>query len=121
MPSTLLEVAATTVKRLSGYQPSSSTAPGVHTTGFVPLMNCWKQKWLWALLVAFLAFESYFVRDLLAALFLFAVFYVFLVALIGLCLLIDNVVYRGVPWTASLVQSLHFWLHDHRWAADRGA
>jgi hypothetical protein len=121
MPGTLLEVAAATVKQLSAYQPSSSTAPRVHTIGSMPLMNCWKQKWLWALLVAFLSFESYFVRELLAALFLFAVFYVFLVALIALCLLIDHTVHVGVPWSASLVQSLHFWLHHHRWAVGRRA
>lgn len=120
IPSTPLEVAVTNVKPLSGYQPSSSTAPRVRTTGFVSLMNCWKQKWIWVLLVAFLAFESYFMRELLAALFLFAVLYVCLVALIALYLLIDHIVCCGVPWTASLVQSLHFW-HRHRYAADRGA
>jgi len=72
MPSTRLEVTATTVKQLSGYQPSR-----VRTRDFVSLMNYWKQKWIWALSVAFLAFESYFVRELFAALFLFEVFYVF--------------------------------------------
>jgi hypothetical protein len=121
MTSTRLEEATTAVKQIAGYQSSSSTAPRMRTRGFVSLMNCWKQKWLWALLVAFLAFESYFVRELLAALFLFAVFYVFLVALIALYLLIDHFVYCGVPWTASLVQSFHFWLHHHRYAADRAA
>jgi hypothetical protein len=61
MLGTRLEVAATTVKRLSGYQPSS--------------------------------FESYFVRELLAALFFFTVLYVCLVALIARYLVIDHVVH----------------------------
>ena len=121
MPGALLEVDAATMKQLSGDHSSSVIAPRVRTIGLFPLMNCWKQKWLWVLLVAFLAFESYFVRELLAALFLFAVFYVFLVSLIALYVLINHFVYCGVPWTASLIQSFHFWLHHHRYAASRGA
>lgn len=71
-------------------------------------------------MVVFLAFESYFVRELLAAVFLFTVCYVVMVALITLYLLIVHFVYCGFPWTVSLAQSFHFWLHHHGYAADRG-
>lgn len=81
-------------------------------------MNPEGKKWLCALLVAFLAFGTYFVRELLAALFLFAVFYIF-VALIALCLMIDHTARLRIPWSASLMQSLHLWLLHYRPAGDR--
>jgi hypothetical protein len=113
VPSTRLEVAATTVEKLNGRQLLSSAAPEVRARMFAFLVYCRKQKWIWALLVFWLAFESYFVRGLLTAFFFFTVLYLFLVALVALYLLIDHVLHCGAVWAVSLVRSFYFLLHHH--------
>lgn len=112
IPSTRPEV-ATIIERLTSRQPPSSAATEVCARWFAFLTYRRKQKWIWALLAFLLAFESYFVREMLAALFFFAIVYVLLVALVALYLLYDHVVSCGVLWVASLGRSFYFWLHHH--------
>ena len=113
IPGTRLEVPDTSVEQLISWESLGSVAPRVSARSFVFLMQCGKQKWFWALLVILLSFESYFVRELLAALFFFTVFYIFLVALAALYLLMDHVLYCGALWIASLGRSFYFLLHHH--------
>jgi hypothetical protein len=103
--STRLEVAATT--------PLGSAAPDVRAKSIAFLMQCWKRKWIWALLVVVLSFESFFVRELLAGLCFFTIVYVFLAALAAIYLLIGHVLYCGALWAASRGRSFYVLLHHH--------
>ena len=76
-------------------------------------MRCWKRKWIGALLVVLLSFESYFVRELLAALFLFSILYVLLAALAAMYLLICHAIDCGALWAFSHGRSFYVLLHHH--------
>ena len=103
--STRLEVGATT--------SLGSAAPDVRAKSIAFLMQCWKRKWIWALLVVLLSFESFFVRELLAALCLFTILYVFLAALAAMYLLIGHALYCGALWAASRGRSFHVLQQHH--------
>jgi hypothetical protein len=55
-----------------------------------------KQKWIWVVLLALAAYESYFVRALLAALFFLTILYVVFAPLPALYSFIAHAFYRGI-------------------------
>jgi hypothetical protein len=81
--------------------------------GYVLLKDHRKLKWALAVLVAFISFQSYFVRELVAALFFFTILYAVLAALVTLYVLFDHVLYSGILWVGSLGHSFCLFLHDH--------
>ena len=70
-------------------------------------------KWILVLLAAFISFQSYFVRELVAALFFFTVLYVILAALVALYILFDHALYSGILWLAAAGRSFYPFLHNH--------
>lgn len=60
-----------------------------------------KQKWIWAILLAFASYESYFVRALLATLLFLTILYVVLVALPALYIFVAHAFYSGILLIAS--------------------
>src|ERR1051325_5216339 len=66
-----------------------------------------KQKWIWVILLALAAYESYFVRALLAALFFLTILYVVLAPLPTLYSFIAHAFYCGILWTAMVGDSFH--------------
>jgi hypothetical protein len=86
--------------------------------GYVLLRDRQKLKWILAISVIFVSFQSYFVHELLAALFFFTILYVILTALPVLYLLIDHSLYYGILWAASVGGSFYSVLHKHpMWSA----
>src|SRR5438876_12042379 len=68
---------------------------------WIALLNdCRKQKWIWVILLALAAYESYFVRALLAALFFLTILYVVLASLSALYSFMAHAFYCGILWTA---------------------
>jgi hypothetical protein len=57
--------------------------------------------------------QSYFVRQLVAALFFFTILYAVLAALVTLYVLFDQVLYSGILWVGSLGHSFCLFLHNH--------
>jgi hypothetical protein len=70
-------------------------------------------KWVLAVLATFISFQSYFVRELLAALFFFTILYAIVAALVALYLLICDAMYSGIFWVASFGRSFYPFLHNH--------
>ena len=60
-----------------------------------------RQWWTWVLLVAFVYFQSYFVRELISALLFFTAFYLILAALVGLYILMDYGIGCAIAWALS--------------------
>ena len=81
--------------------------------GYVLLKDHRKRKWALAVLVAFISFQSYFVRELVAALFFFTILYAVLAALVTLYVPFDHVLYSGILWVGSLGHSFCLFLHNH--------
>ena len=81
--------------------------------GYVFLRDHRKLKWVLLMLAAFISFQSYFVRQLLAALFFFTILYVILAALVALYILFDHALYSGILWVASFGHSFYPFLHNH--------
>lgn len=72
-----------------------------------------KRKWIWLTLVAFASIQSYFVRELLVALFFFTILYVVLAALAILYILFVDALDCGSVWVESLGRSLLFLARHH--------
>jgi hypothetical protein len=81
--------------------------------GYVLLRDHRKLKWALAVLVAFIFFQSYFVRELVAALFFFTILYAVLATLVTSYVLFDHVLYSGTLWVGSLGHSFCLFLHNH--------
>jgi len=81
--------------------------------GYILLKDHRKLKWALAVLVAFISFQSYFLRELVAALFFFTILYAVLAALVTLSVLFDHVLYSGILWVGSLGHSFCLFLHNH--------
>ena len=90
-----------------------SAVQDLSNRGYVLLRDHRKLKWTLAVLVAFISFQSYFVRELVAALFFFTILYVVLAALVTLYVLFDHVLYSGILWVGSLGRSFCLFLHNH--------
>jgi hypothetical protein len=86
---------------------------GYKQRGYVLLRDRQKLKWVLAIPVIFVSFQSYFARELLAALFFFTILYVILTALAVLYLLIDHALYYGILWPAWVGRSFYSLLHHH--------
>jgi hypothetical protein len=87
--------------------------------GYILLKDRRKLKWALAVLVAFISFQSYFLRELVAALFFFTILYAVLAALVTLYVLFDHVLYSGILWVGSLGHSFCLFLHNHIASASR--
>jgi hypothetical protein len=58
-------------------------------------------KWFWVALAALVALQLYFVRELLAAYFLFAVVFAVLLVFAAIFFILEEVGERGVTWAES--------------------
>ncbi len=90
-----------------------SAVRDVSSRRYVFLRDHRKVEWILVLLAAFPSFQSYFVRELVAALFFFTVLYVMLAALVALYLLFDHALYSGILWLAAAGRSFYPFLHSH--------
>ena len=107
------QIAVLHVERLVFWESLCSATRLVCRKWIALLDDCRKQKWIWVILLALAAYESYFVRALLAALFFFTILYVVLVALTALYILMAHALYCGILWTASVGDSFHSLLQHH--------
>jgi hypothetical protein len=101
-----VQIAVLHVEQLVFWESLCSATRLVCRRWLALLDECRKQKWIWVILIALAAYESYFVRALLAALFFFTILYVVLVALTALYVLLAHALYCGILWTASVGASL---------------
>ena len=70
------------------------------------LMRAGRQhKWIWAMLVALVSIRSYFVRELLSALLLFAILFVILASLVGLSVLMGHILYCSMVRAEAVARS----------------
>lgn len=67
--------------------------------------NNWK-KWVWIALAAFAAIQIYFVREMLAVLFLFTVLFIAVTAIILVLWLFDRASQRTVAWAEPQTRQL---------------
>lgn len=104
---------ATSVERSAVWQMLFSAVRDVSKRGLVFLRDRRKLKWILVMLATFISFQSYFVRELLAALFFFTILYAIVAALVALYLLICDALYSGILWVASLGHSFCLFLHNH--------
>jgi hypothetical protein len=74
------------------------------------------KKWMWWALAAIVAFQIYFVRELLAAELLFILGFLFLVVFGGLFYLAGAVGERGLDWAGA---HAHFIKSAARWSLSR--
>lgn len=99
------ETTVINVEQFGVRQPFFSAVQDVSKRGYVLLRGRRELKWILGILVAFISFQSYFVRQLLAALFFFTIFYVILAALVALYILIVDALDCGSVWVESLGRS----------------
>lgn len=92
-------------ERFSVWQLLLSAVWDVSKRSYVLLRDRRKLKWILAILVTFISFQSYFVRELLSALFLFTIVYVILATLAVAYILIVDVLDRGSIWVESIGRS----------------
>ena len=107
------ETAVINVERFPVWQALCPSVRDVSNRGYVLLRGHRKLQWILAILVTFISLQSYFVRELLAALFFFTILYVTLAALVALYLLIDHALYSGFLCLASVGRSFYPFLHNH--------
>lgn len=91
----------------------SSAGRDLSNKGYVLLRDYRKLKLALAVLVALISFQSYFVRQLVAAFFFFTILYAVLAALVMLYVLFDHVLYSMILWVGSLGHSFCLFLHNH--------
>lgn len=97
----------------SARESSSRILRLVDKKGHVLLRDRRKRKWIWVILVALASIQSYFVRQLLAALLFFTILYVILATLVMLYILFVDALDRGTVWFESLGRSLLSLAHHH--------
>lgn len=107
------DTAATSVARSAVWQMVFSAVRDVSNRGCILLRDHRQLKWALAVLATFISFQSYFVRELLAALFFFTILYAIVAALVALYLLICDVMYSGILCLASSGHSFYLFLHNH--------
>lgn len=107
------DTAVINVGRSAVLQGLFSATRDVTSRGYVFLRDHRKVEWILLMLAAFISFQSYFVRELVAALFFFTVLYVILAALVVLYILFDQALYSGILWLASAGRSFYPILHNH--------
>lgn len=100
-----LETAVINSKQFAVWQSLFSAVWDVSKRSYVLLRDRRKLKWILAILVTLISFQSYFVRELLSALLLFTVVYVILATLAVVFILIVDALDRGSVWVESLGRS----------------
>jgi hypothetical protein len=110
------QIAVMHVERLAFWESLSSATRHVCRKWMALLDDRRKQKWIWVILLALAAYESYFVRALLAALFFLTILYVVLASLSALYSFMAHAFYCGILWTALAGDSFHSLL-QHRVAS----
>jgi hypothetical protein len=107
------DTAVISVERFAVWQMLFSAVRDVSKRGYILLRDHRKLKWVLAVLVTSISFQSYFLRQLLAALLFFTILYAIVAALVPLYVLIDHALYCGILWVASLGHSFYPFLHNH--------
>lgn len=107
------DTAIINVERYALLRRLFSAVRDVSNRAYVFLRNHRKVEWILVVLAAFISFQSYFVCELVAALFFFTVLYVILAALVALYILFDHALYSGILWLASVGRSFYPFLHNH--------
>lgn len=107
------KTAVISVKRFAVWQVLFSAVRDACNRGYVLLRDHRKLKWVLAVLVIFISLQSYFVRELLTALFFFTILYAILAALVTLYVLYDHVLSSAIFWVGSLGHSFCLFLHNH--------
>jgi hypothetical protein len=107
------DTAVNDVERFAVRQALFPAVQDVSSRGYALLRDHRKLKWIVAMLATFISLQSYFVRELLAALFFFTIFYAILAALVALYLLFDHALYSGILWLASVGRSFYPFLHNN--------
>lgn len=105
------DTAVINVERFASWQALFSSVRDVSNRGYVLLRDRRKLKWVLAVFAIFMSLRSYFVRELLAALFFFTILYTILAALAALYLLIDHALYSGILWLVSVGRASYLFLH----------
>ena len=107
------DAAVINVERFAVLQALFSAVRDMSNRGYVFLRDQRKVKWILVMLATFISFQSYFVRELVAALFFFTILYAVLATLITLYVLFDHVLYSGILWVGSLGHSFCLFVHNH--------
>jgi hypothetical protein len=107
------DTAVISVERSAVCQVLFSAVRNVSNRGYILLRDHRKPKWALAVLVAFISFQSYFVRELVAALFFFTILYAVLAALVALYVVFDHVLYSGILWVGDRGHSFYLFLYNH--------
>jgi hypothetical protein len=107
------DTADTNIERFALWRMFFSAVRDLTNRGYILLKEHRKLKWALAVLVAFISFQSYFLRELVAALFFFTILYAVVAALVTLYVLFDHVLYSGILWVGSLGHSFCLFLHNH--------
>ncbi len=71
------------------------------------------RKWIWLALVALAFTRSYFVRELIVALFFFTIFYIFLMVLALFYIVTVDAMDYGSNWVGSLVRAFLLSVRHH--------
>jgi hypothetical protein len=111
--TSLPDTAAIGVERSAVWRALFSAVRHVSNRSYVLLRDHLKLKWALAVLATFISFQSYFVRELLAALFFFTILYAIVAVLVALYLLICDALYSGILWVGSLGHSFYLFLRNH--------
>jgi hypothetical protein len=74
-----------------------------------------KQKWVWVGLAALAAIQLYYVQEMLAALLLFSILFVFVSAVVLVLILMDRGIYRTLVWAETSASRARE-LARHGWA-----
>lgn len=111
------ETAAINVELFAAWRPFFSVARDLSKRGYALLRDHRKLKWILTILVTFMSLQIYFVRELLAALFFFTIFYVISAALAVLYILIVDALDCGSARVASLGRSFLSLAARHHFAS----
>ncbi len=107
------KTAVISVERFSVWPVLFSAVQDVSNKAYVLLRDHRELKWILAVLAAVTSLQSYFVRELLTALFFFTILFVIVAALVALYLLIIHALYCGILWIASVGHSFYPFLRNH--------
>jgi hypothetical protein len=103
--SVRLETAVSNIEQVGGWQFLSSAVRHLRARNYRFLRDRRKQKWIWAILIALASYQSYFVRQLVVALFFFTILYAILAALVVLYILMVDALDRVSVSVESLGRS----------------
>lgn len=107
------EISVINVEQFAVWELLFSAVRDLSKRGYVLLRGRRELKWILGILVTFVSFQSYFVRELLAAFFFFTMLYVILAVLAVLYILIVDALDCGSVWVESLGRSFLSLVRHH--------